>query len=70
MGVPDSVDVVLRARGLAPGASGFAEHKAGQLIKQLLEEGMIRSDSPKGPVRLGFPAHAISYLFSKMVPVR
>lgn len=57
-------------RGEAGEASGYAERKGSQLIKQLLEEGLLRSDSPKGPVRLGFPAHATAYLFPDMIPAR
>jgi len=55
-------------RGEAGKASGYAERKAGLLLKQLLEEGLLRSDSPKGPIRLGFPAHAMAYLFPGLVP--
>lgn len=55
-------------RGEAGKASGYAERKASLLIKQLLEEGLLRSDSPKGTVRLGIPAHATNYLFPDMIP--
>jgi Fic family protein len=55
-------------RGEAGKASGYAERKAGLLLKQLLKEGLLRSESPKGPVRLGLPAHAVAYLFPGLVP--
>lgn len=57
-------------RGEAGRASGFAERKAGLIIKQLLDEGLLRSDSPRGVVRLGFPAHAVPYLFPGLIPAK
>ena len=54
-------------RGEAGRASGFAERKSSLLLKQLLNEGLLRSDTPKGSVRLGFPAHAMTYLFPGLV---
>ena len=50
-------------------ASGYAERKAGMVLKQLLSEGLLISDSPKGPVRLGFPAHVMPYVFPELVPI-
>ena len=55
-------------RGAAGAASGYAPRKAGMLIKQLLAEELLLSDSPKGSVRLGFPGHASPYLFPDLVP--
>ncbi len=55
-------------RGEAGRSSGFAKRKAGLIIKQLLDEGLLRSDSPKGAVRLGFPTHAQPYIFPELIP--
>jgi Fic family protein len=56
------------SRGEAGRASGFAERKAGLIIKQLLDEGLLRSDTQKGAVRLGFPAYALPYIFPDLIP--
>lgn len=54
-------------RGEAGQDSGFAERKASLVIRQLVSEGLLRSDTPKCPVRLGFPAHVTPYLFPDLI---
>ena len=45
---------------------GMSERTGRNLLKNLFEEDLIRSDSPKGLVRLGFPAHAANYWFPEL----
>lgn len=56
------------ARGEAAEASGLKERTARALLAELLAEGLLRSDSPKGPVRPGFPLRAVPYLFAGLFP--
>jgi Fic family protein len=37
-------------------------------IRQLLDDRLLVSDSPKGPVRLGFPVHCVADFFPKLYP--
>lgn len=57
-------------RGEAARITGLSERSARYILSQLLEERLLESDSPKGRVRMGFPAHAIGYLFPKLYPER
>lgn len=50
--------------------SGMAERTGRQLLGQLLDEGLLVSDSPKGSVRLDFPTHVASYLFPELYPAQ
>ena len=59
-------DVCLRgevARGEATRITGMAASEARKVLSSLVKERLLVSDSPKGPVRIGFPAHAAPYLF-------
>ncbi len=56
------------ARGEFASLTGRAERTTRLAVAQLVGEGLLRSDSPKGPVRLGFPAHCLPYLFPELVP--
>lgn len=83
-GKPDSPQLKLEAsfmlqetllRGHVPRGdlarySGMKERSARDLLGNLLEEGLLVSDTPKGPVKMGFPAHAASYLFPDLYPVQ
>jgi Fic family protein len=56
------------ARGEIVQASGLKERTGRNLLGQLLEEGLLVSDSPKGEVRLGFPIHASGWYFPELYP--
>jgi hypothetical protein len=56
------------ARGDLIRVSGMAERTGRILLGQLLEEGLLASDSPKGPVRLAVPTHIAGYLFPDLYP--
>lgn len=56
-------------RGEVAVASGLAS--AGKVIlRQLLDEGILKADMPRGPVRLGLPVHLATYLFPDLYPTR
>jgi len=50
--------------------SGMAERTGRMLLGQLLDEGMLVSDMPKGPVRIAFPTHVAGYLFPDLYPMQ
>lgn len=55
-------------RGEAPRITGLQERTARDVLGQLVSEGLLISDSPKTPVRLGFPAHTVGYYFPRLYP--
>lgn len=64
-------EVLLRGelgRGDAAAASG-SPRSGRDALPQLLAEGLLISNMPKGPVRMGFPPHAAGYLFPDMFPL-
>ena len=56
------------ARGAVIAASGLKERTGRSLLGQLIEEGLLVSDTPKGDVRLGFPIHAAGWFFPDLYP--
>lgn len=50
-------------RGEVARLIGMSERTGRDVIRRLLEEGLLVSKSERGSVRLGFPTHAASYLF-------
>lgn len=50
--------------------SGMAERTGRMVLGQLLEEGLLVSDMPKGPVRLAFPTFVAGYLFPDLYPAQ
>jgi hypothetical protein len=56
------------SRGDMLRVSGLAERTGRQVLFQLIEEGLLRSDLPKGPVRLAFPTHFASFIFQDLYP--
>lgn len=56
-------------RGAVIEASGLRERTGRNLLAQLLAEGLLQSDTPKGEVRIGFPIHAAGWLFPELYPV-
>jgi Fic family protein len=57
------------ARGAVIVASGLKERTGRNLLGQLIAEGLLLSDTPKGDVRLGFPIHAAGWFFPDLYPV-
>ncbi len=56
------------ARGEVFRLIGMSERSGRDILGSLLEEGLLVSDSPRGLVRLGFPAHAAGYWFPELYP--
>lgn len=64
-------EVVIRGevgRGEASQIAGLSECSTQTIVGQLLEEGLLTSESPTGRVRIGFPAHAVDYLLPSLYP--
>jgi Fic family protein len=55
-------------RGEAPRITGLPERTARRVLNDLVDEGLLASASPKGPVSLRFPAHALETLFPRLYP--
>lgn len=56
------------ARGAVIAASGLKERTGRSLLGQLLAEGLLVADTPKGEVRLGLPMHAAGWYFPELFP--
>ena len=56
------------ARGEAGRVTGLKERSARDLLGALVADGIVGSDSPKGPVSLRFPMDAIEILFPSLFP--
>lgn len=56
-------------RGKAASLTGYAERMARTVLSTLIKQGLLTSNSPKGPVRLGFPIHIIDRWFPALYPV-
>ena len=57
-------------RGEAARISGLAERTARSQLSALVKAGLLVSDSPKGPVRLGFPVEAAQWWLPNLIPER
>lgn len=55
-------------RGEAKRITGLAERTARDILRDLVNEGLLVSDSEKKPVRLGFPVGAAHYWFPNLFP--
>jgi Fic family protein len=55
-------------RGEFTALTGRSERSTRTALAQLLAEGLLNSDTPKGAVRIGFPPHSLAYLFPDLVP--
>jgi Fic family protein len=53
-------------RGQAAILTGYQERQARSVLKQLLQAGLLVADSPKGPVRIGFPVVAAEQWLPKL----
>ena len=65
-------EVLLRgevSRGEVIEASGLKERTGRNLLAQLVVEGLLVSDTPKGEVRIGFPIQAAGWFFPELYPV-
>ena len=56
-------------RGKAAEITGYKERKAREVLASLLEKKLLVSDSPKGPVKLGFPLDVVERWFPALYPV-
>lgn len=72
--LPRLISHVLRhgemARGDAPFVAGVRDRAARNDLALLLEAGFLRSDTPKGPVRVGFPLDYRESLFPNLFSTR
>lgn len=55
-------------RGEAARISGLPERTARIVVRQLTDERLLTSETPKGPLRLGLPARAVGYWFPRLYP--
>ena len=55
-------------RGRAPRITGLPERSARRVLNDAITEGLLASATPKGPVSLRFPAHALDSLFPRLYP--
>lgn len=55
-------------RGEVARLIGMSERTGRDVLRGLLDEGLLVATSERGPVRLGFPAHAAGYLFPGLYP--
>lgn len=55
-------------RGEAPRITGLPERTARRVLNDVVQEGLLASDSPKGPVSLRFPAATLEALFPRLYP--
>ena len=56
------------SRRLARSICGMSERGARYLVAELLDRGLLESDSEKGPLRLGLPASVVPYYFPRLYP--
>ena len=55
-------------RGELPRITGLPERSARRLLNELVSEGLLASDTPKGPVSLRFPSSSLEILFPRLYP--
>jgi len=53
-------------RGEIARISGLPERSARRVLKDIIDAGLLVSETPKGPVSLRFPADALDVLFPKL----
>lgn len=56
------------ARGDAARVTGLSERTARIVLGDLVKDGIVGSDTPKSPVYLKFPIHAVEVLFPRLFP--
>jgi len=55
-------------RGAAAKITGLSERTARKVLKKLINEDLLQSHTPKGPVHLNIPSHVASFLFPGLFP--
>lgn len=72
---PESAHLYLQAfamgeveRMAASRVTGLKERTARDVVSQLVAEGFLLSDTPKGKLRVGFPVHALGSLLPNLYP--
>lgn len=55
-------------RGKAQEITGFKDCTAREVLYALVKKGLLVSDTPRGPVRLGFPIDVIERWFPLLYP--
>jgi hypothetical protein len=53
-------------RGEAERITGLKERGARMVLASLIEQGILGSETPKGPVSLRFPSDAVELLFPRL----
>ena len=73
---PDFVVPLARAvsrgeveRGDASRITGLPERTARRVLNEVINEGLLASETPKGPVSLRVPTATLELLFPKLYPV-
>lgn len=56
-------------RGKAAELTGYQERRARQVLSALLQKGLLVSQGPRAPVRLGFPLDVVERWFPSLYPV-
>lgn len=56
-------------RGRAPAVTGYGERQARIVLSALVAKGILQSDGPKMPVRLGFPLEVVDRWFPALYPM-
>lgn len=56
------------SRGDASTAAGLHPRMASRVIADLLADGLVTSPSPRGPLRIAIPPHAVRYLLPTLYP--
>jgi Fic family protein len=55
-------------RGEIARITGLPERTARRVLKDVVDAGLLASESPKGPLSLRFPADALDVLFPRLFP--
>ncbi|MFL5258403.1 MAG: Fic family protein [Hyphomicrobiales bacterium] len=55
-------------RGAAARVTGLPERSARRVLNDVVSQGLLASDTPKGPLSLRFPALAVDILFPQLFP--
>jgi hypothetical protein len=56
-------------RGRAAEVTGYQERRAREVLSNLLVKGLLISQGPRAPVRLGFPLDVVERWFPQLYPV-